>query len=143
MNKEEMLREEVLEELLKLEDNNIATKYLEYKRWKNKVICVYCSSSKVCKHTEKTKERWQCWNCKKSFSATVGTIFHHSHVPLTMWFRLINLMYATPQGLSPPKAARILEMNRPTIWRMMNKITRAMGTEEAKLLEEIALVRLP
>lgn len=121
----------------KYQDNNEAIKYLEEKRWGDKPICVYCKSTKVCKHKEKVTNRLQCWNCKKSFSVTVGTIFHHSHISLNKWFMLIALMRNAKKGLSACQAARDLGMNRPTVWSMMHRIRKAMQTDEAKLLEGI------
>ena len=67
--------------------------FLENVRWKNGVVCPYCNSDKTCEHNSTTVntrngKRHQCQSCKKSFSVTVGTIFHHTHldlrVPLTI-----------------------------------------------------------
>ena len=79
----------IFEYFKKFEQNKDAVKFLEQVRWKNGVICPYCSANKTCKHQEKKKSRWQCWNCNKSFSVTVGTIFHHTHVDLNKWFLLV------------------------------------------------------
>lgn len=127
----------IYEIFTKYQDNNEAIKYLEKRRWNDEPICVYCSSNKVCRHKEKITNRLQCWNCKKSFSVTVGTIFHHSHIPLNKWFMLIALMRNAKKSLSACQAARDLGMNRPTVWSMMHRIRRAMITDEAKLLEGI------
>ena len=121
----------------KFQDNDQAIAYLESIRWKSGVTCPYCQSDKTCKHQEKEKKRWQCWNCQKSFSVTVGTIFHHSHIPLNKWFWLISLMLNAKKGLSACQAARDLGMNRPTVWSMMHRIRKAMQTEEAALLQGI------
>jgi transposase-like protein len=39
-----------------------------------------------------TASRWKCQRCKRSFSVTVGTVFHKTHVDLQRWFLLISLM---------------------------------------------------
>lgn len=101
-------------------------KHLEQARWGDTVICPYCASDKIAKHTEISKTRWQCWNCRKSFSVTVGTIFHNTHVPLQKWFLLIGLMLNAKKGLSACQAARDIEMRRPTVWSMMHRIRNAM-----------------
>ena len=117
--------------------NEEAVKYLESVRWKDGVTCVYCGSDKVCHHQEISKRRWQCWNCRKSFSVTVGTIFHHSHIQLNKWFLLMALMINAKKGLSACQAARDLGMNRPTVWSMMHRIRKAMESDQSELLKGI------
>lgn len=121
----------------KFQDNKEAIKYLEQIRWKNGVICTKCSSNKTCKHREQTKTRWQCWNCHHIFNVTVGTIFHHSHIPLNKWFMLIALMLNAKKGLSAYQASRDLGIRRPTVWSMMHRIRKAMITDQLELLKGI------
>src|ERR1700728_2750761 len=90
----------------RFKDNEEAVSYLEKVRWFNGVTCPYCSSDKTCKHESGERKRHQCWNCHKSFSVTVGTIFHHSHIPLNKWFMLIILMLNAKKGISSYQAAR-------------------------------------
>jgi len=119
------------------EDNDKAVAYLESIRWKDGVICPYCNSDKTCKHNEKNKTRWQCWDCHKSFSVTVGTIFHRTHVHLNKWFLLVALMLNAKKGLSSCQAAKDLNMHQPTVWSMMQRIRKALATEQMDLLKGI------
>ncbi len=108
--------------------------HLEQVRWGNSPSCPYCRSEKISKHTEVgRRSRWQCSLCRKSFSVTVGTIFHNSHVDLQRWFLLISLMFSAKKGLSAMQAARDLEMRRATVWSMMHRIRAAMQDDD-KLL---------
>jgi len=127
----------LLQLFTKFQDNQQAIEYLEQIRWSKEVICVYCNSNKTCKHKEQNKTRWQCWNCKNIFSVTVGTIFHHSHVPLNKWFMLIALMLNAKKGLSAYQASRDLGIRRPTVWSMMHRIRNAMATDQGELLKGI------
>ena len=127
----------LIEIFSKFQNNEEAVRFLEQKRWGDKVICVYCNSNKTCRHKEQNKTRWQCWNCKKSFNVTVGTIFHHTYIQLNKWFMLIGLMLNAKKGLSACQASRDLGMRRATIWSMMHRIRKAMMTDEAKLLSGI------
>lgn len=114
-----------------------AISHLEKVRWGDQPLCTHCGSVKVAKHSEGgRRDRWQCWICKKSFSVTVGTIFHNSHVDLQRWFLLIALMLNAKKGLSAMQAARDLEMRRPTVWSMMHRIRRAL-VDDGKLLAGI------
>lgn len=111
--------------------------HLEQVRWGDTPECPYCKSEKVSRKVEiEQRSRWQCSLCRKSFSVTVGTIFHNSHVDLQRWFLLISLMFSAKKGLSAMQAARDLEMRRPTVWSMMHRIRAAM-VDDGKLLAGI------
>lgn len=108
--------------------------HLEQVRWGKSPECPYCRSERVSKHVEiDRRSRWQCSLCRKSFSVTVGTIFHNSHVDLQRWFLLISLMFSAKKGLSAMQAVRDLEMRRATVWSMMHRIRAAMA-DDGKLL---------
>lgn len=112
-------------------------KHLEKVRWGDDPTCPYCGADTVCEKTEQyRRSRMQCWSCRKSFSVTVGTIFHNSHIDLQRWFLLISLMFSAKKGLSAMQAARDLEMRRPTVWSMMHRIRRAMK-DDGELLSGI------
>ena len=127
----------LLQLFTKFQDNQQAIEYLEQIRWRDGVICTKCGSNKTCKHREKTKTRWQCWNCHHIFSVTVGTIFHHSHIPLNKWFMLIALMLNAKKGLSSLQASRDLGLRAMTTWSMMHRIRNAMATDQRELLKGI------
>lgn len=110
--------------------------HLETVRWGFPAapVCPYCGASKAARHVEATRTRWQCWGCQKSFSVTVGTIFHNTHVDLQRWFLLISLMLNAKKGLSAMQAARDLQMRRPTVWSMMHRIRKALN-DDGQLLK--------
>lgn len=112
-------------------------KHLENIRWGNKVICPYCNSDKTCKHTKQGRQNQQCWNCKKSFSVTVGTIFHHTHLELQKWFLAIALILNAKKGISTRQLARDLELPVKTAWSVGMRIRKAFKSEEKALLKGI------
>lgn len=117
-----------------------AATHLERVRWPEGPICPYCGSAKASAKNEAAGKtlaarRWQCQACKKSYSVTVNTIFHNSHIDLQRWFLLIALMLNAKKGLSAMQVARDLDMRRATVWSMMQRIRAAMGREdEGRLL---------
>jgi transposase-like protein len=110
--------------------------HLEQVRWGGKPICPYCGADTAARHNEVGRARWQCWSCKKSFSATVGTIFHKSHIDLQRWFLLISLMLNAKKNLSATQASLDLEMRRATVLSMMNRVRKAQADHE-KLLSDL------
>src|SRR3989442_13413602 len=72
--------------------------YLENRRWPNGVRCIVCGSDKISRITRESKSKnkraqlYQCLEptCKQQFSATTGTIFHDSHLPLHKWFTAVS-----------------------------------------------------
>ncbi len=110
--------------------------HLETVRWGFPAapVCPYCGAQKAARHVEATRTRWQCWGCEKSFSVTVGTIFHNTHVDLQRWFLLISLMLNAKKGLSAMQAARDLQMRRPTVWSMMHRVRKALK-DDGQLLK--------
>jgi transposase-like protein len=112
--------------------------FLEKIRFKDGYYCVYCGSTKVSKHNEKDRRsRLQCGDCKKSFSVTVGTIFHRTHFDLRNWFYIISMMLNAKKGISAYQVARELELNRPTVWAIMHRVRKALATEQGELLRGI------
>ncbi len=53
-------------------------KHLEQCKWNNTPKCPYCES--INQTPLKDTYRYHCNNCNTSFSVTVGTIFHQTHL---------------------------------------------------------------
>ncbi|HSQ97290.1 MAG TPA: IS1595 family transposase [Rickettsiales bacterium] len=109
-------------------------KYLEKVKWNNEPRCPYCNSTKHSK--TKYDNRYFCSNCRTSYSATVGTIFHDSKIPLQKWFLAICLVLNAKKGISSRQLARDIEVNKNTAWRMQMQIRKAMN-ETPSLLSGI------
>ena len=123
-------------------DHAACIKHLEIVRWGESPACTYCASEKVSKHREAHRDRWQCQECTKSFSVTVGTIFHNTHIDLQRWFLLVSLMLSEKKGLSSMQAARDIEIRQPTVWSMMHRIRKAMTDNGALLTGRVEFERL-
>lgn len=100
--------------------------YLEKKRWPDgKPTCVYCKSDKTCRHLH----RWQCQACSKSFSVTVGTIFHHTHLPLQKWLMAIALVADAKKGISSRQLSRNLNLPVKTGYSLIMRIRNTVGNK--------------
>lgn len=96
--------------------------HLEKARWADTPTCPYCTST----NTARTEHRHRCYTCKTSFSVTVGTIFHRTHLPLQKWFLAITLMLNAKKSLSALQLSRDLHVNKNTAWRIARQIRKAM-----------------
>ena len=124
----------LVESYRRFPDRGAAIAHLVHIRWHDGPICPQCGADTVARKNEPNRaDRLQCWSCERSFSATVGTTFHNSHIDLQRWFLLIALMLNAKKGLSAMQAARDLEMRRPTVWSMMHRIRAALA-DGGKLL---------
>jgi transposase-like protein len=124
----------VIEVFQSFQTQEQAIDYLERVRWRGKPVCPYCQSERVCRHAsgDRAGMRWQCEKCHRAFSATVGTIFHGTHVPLRTWFLLLALMLNAKKSASACQIARDLGMRRPTVWSMMHRARVAMANDAAQ-----------
>lgn len=115
-------------ELFPTEDDCI--RHLEDVRWSNKPKCPYCKSDKFTSMPK--QKRHHCNNCNTSFSVTVGTIFHHTHLPLQKWFLALCIILNAKKGIAARQLGRDLHVNKDTAWRMDMKIRDAMREREQR-----------
>ena len=121
--------------------------YLESLRWPNGEIgCVHCGLigriSKIEREKKGKNQRtriYQCLSCGKQFSATSGTIFNDTHLPLTKWFLAIALICEAKKGISAKQLERHLGVNYRTAWHLAHRIREAMQ-EGAGLLTGVVEV---
>jgi transposase-like protein len=108
-----------------------ALDYLIAQRWPNGVRCLACNHDKV--YTIATKGKtgkpcrlFECGECKLHFSATTGTLFHDSHLPLQKWFMAMALMAEAKKGISANQIARHIGVQYKTAWHLCHRIRKAM-----------------
>lgn len=106
--------------------------YLESVRWPNGPACPYCGSSRVTRL--KAERRHHCNACNTSFSVTVGTIFHKTHMPLQKWFLAVALTLNAKKGISARQLGRDLEVTKDTAWRIAMKMRTAMAESGQRTL---------
>lgn len=114
--------------------------YLESLRWPNGEIgCVHCGEiGRISKITRESKGKnrrtriYQCSACEKQFSATSGTIFHDSHLPLVKWFTAIALICEGKKSVSACQLQRHIGGSYRTSWYLAHRIREAM--QEGNLL---------
>lgn len=109
--------------------------YLEVLRWPSGICCVRCGNASVSK-LEK-RHQYQCNGCNYQFSATAGTVFHDSHLPLWKWFLAAYLICDSKKGVSANQMHRMLKVSYKTAWYLCHRIREAMKTETSEKLKGI------
>lgn len=100
-------------------------------RWPKGVRCIACDHDKVYTiattgKTGKPCRLFECAACGLHFSATTGTLFHDSHLPLRKWFMAMALMCEAKKGISANQVARHLGCQYKTAWYLCHRIRKAM-----------------
>jgi transposase-like protein len=97
---------------------------LVHLRWPDGIICPKCSSKKISRVYE--RGTFDCDNCRYQFSATAGTMFHDSHLPLTIWFYVTFVMCESRKGVSANQIKRMFGISYKTAWYLCHRIRAAM-----------------
>lgn len=108
---------------------------LEEIRWSGKPVCPYCNSINSTKFNQ--SHRYHCNSCFTSFSVTVGTLFHRTHIKLPKWFKAIELVTLTSPNISSRKLAAALGVNRNTAAYMISRIRKCMESQNDSCLKQI------
>ena len=121
-----------------------ALNYLENLRWPEGIRCLVCGGNRISKYTSRTNRKnrktgevkegplrflYECLEptCKYQFTATTGTIFHDTHLPLEKWLLAVALMTNAKKGLSAKQMQRDLDVSYQTAWYLNHRIREAMG----------------
>lgn len=119
--------------------------YLEAMRWPDGVECVSCESKQVRKFSTQEGQRkrkdkdgnevivkvparhlYECKECGRQFTATVGTIFNDTHLPIEKWMLAVALTINAKKGLSAKQLERDLNINYRTAWYLAHRLREAM-----------------
>lgn len=129
-------------------DEDAAWAHYETLRWPDGPICPKCGSvdnsvrveAKPVTRTRKLKDgttktvTWKrrgvmrCKDCAEQFTATVGTIFEDSHIPMHKWLMGAHLICASKKGMSAAQFHRMLGFGSyRTAWFMLHRLREAMA----------------
>jgi transposase-like protein len=99
--------------------------YLEALRWPEGLACPHCKGETISRIVK--RNQFDCDSCRYQFSATAGTIFHDSHLPLWKWFLAVYLMVESKKGMSANQLKRTLKVSYKTAWYLCHRIRKAMA----------------
>lgn len=112
-------------------DEDAARAHFENLRWPAGAVCPHCGSvdnSAELKGKSTRPGLWKCRDCRKPFTATIGTLYERSHIPLHKWLLATHLMCASKKGMSAHQLYRMLGFGSyRTAWFMAHRIREAMA----------------
>src|SRR5438552_7796625 len=110
-------------------DDNAAREYLETVLWPHGPVCPRCGvmGDRITKMTGKSLRPgvYNCKDCRKPFSVTVGTVMERSHIPLSKWVMATRLMAASKKSMSAHQLHRIVGTSYEAAWFMFHRLREA------------------
>jgi transposase-like protein len=106
-----------------------AREHFEAIRWPNGPYCPFCGSfDRVASLGGKSMGPgwYHCKDCRRKFTAAVGTIYERSHIPMTKWLLATHLMCASKKGMSAHQLHRMIGLPYKTAWFMAHRIREGM-----------------
>jgi len=110
-------------------DPEAARAHFEAIRWPNGPYCPFCGVfDRVAALGGKSMGPgwYHCKDCRRKFTAAVGTIYERSHIPLTKWLLATHLMCSSKKGMSAHQLGRMLGLPYKTSWFMAHRIREGM-----------------
>jgi len=109
--------------------------YLVGLRWKDGVTCPRCSHKGI--SILQGRDKFECNSCGYQFTATAGTIFHDTHLPLWKWFLATYSMIESKKGISACQIQRTLQVSYKTAWYLCHRIRNAMRDVNSEQLSGV------
>ena len=116
-------------------DEDAARAHFESLRWPAGRVCAHCGTvgnSTLLQGRSTRPGLYKCRDCRKPFSAIMGTVYEKSHIPLHKWLLATHLLVSSKKGMSAHQLFRMLGFGSyRTAWFMAHRIREAMNTGDA------------
>jgi Transposase zinc-ribbon domain len=96
-------------------------------RWPRGFICTKCGESKY--SVIRTRNLYECTNCKTQTSSTSGTVMHRTKLPLSYWLFTFYWV-GSGQYCSARMLANTLDLNYRTALKLLHSVRYAMFKAE-------------
>jgi transposase-like protein len=110
-------------------DDNAAREYLESVLWPQGPHCPRCGvmGDRITKMAGKSLRPgvYNCKDCRKPFSVTIGTVMERSHIPLSKWLLAARLMASSKKGMSAHQLHRMMNVSYEAAWFLFHRLREA------------------
>ena len=103
-------------------DDAAAERWFVKTRWPDGVFCPCCGSLNVQERETRKPQPYRCRDCRKDFSAKLGTLMEGSKLGFQKWGMAIYLMMTGIKGTSSMKLHRDLGITQKTAWHLAHRI---------------------
>lgn len=110
-------------------DEAAAYRFVEARVWPDGPICPHCGGFERVGKLEGKSTRvgvYKCYQCRKPFRVTVGTVFEASHIKLHLWLQAMFLMASSKKGISANQLHRTLGITLKSAWFVAHRLRLAM-----------------
>jgi transposase-like protein len=114
-------------------DETAAYAHVEAILWPNGPVCPHCgncAADRIGRLNGKTSRPGmrKCYECLKTFTVKMNSIFEDSHAPLRLWLQAIYLMCSSKKGVSTRQLQRTIGVGMKTAWFMGHRIRHGMAS---------------
>jgi transposase-like protein len=110
-------------------DETAAREYLETVLWPQGPVCPRCGvmRNRITKMMGKSTRPgvYNCKDCRKPFSVTVGTIMERSHIPLSKWVLASRLLASSKKSMSAHQLHRMMGISYEAAWFLFHRLREA------------------
>lgn len=122
----------LLEWQARFSDEESCREHLLAIRWPEGFVCPHCEATEAW-YTH-GHDLYECKCCRKRTSATAGTLFHSTKIPLTYWFLALYFCAVDKGGISATRLMTYINVSWNTARLMLAKLRTAMGDRDAQYL---------
>lgn len=116
----------------RLNNEKECRKFLFEQRWSDGFICPMCGCREY--YDIKTRNKYQCKNCKYQASVTAGTIMDKTHLKLRTWILAMYLIAQDKRGISAMQLSKQLDLPYNTAWFLLHRIRKAMAERDTNYM---------
>ncbi len=111
-------------------------KFMVAMKWPDgHITCPNCDGERITLLS--TRQLWKCKDCKKQFSAKVGTIFEDSALGFDKWLPAYWMIVNAKNGISSCELARAVGVTQKSAWHMLHRIRLALQDDSVEKMKGI------
>ena len=112
-------------------DDAAAERWFVKTRWPEGIHCPCCGSLNIQERETRKPQPYRCRDCRKDFSAKLGTLMEGSKLGFQIWAMAIYLMMTGLKGTSSMKLHRDLGVTQKTAWHLAHRIRESWSDPES------------